>query len=223
MAYRPIHIVSFLLLAGFGTSSQMHAQATIEGAVPMLRAAPAPMPGTNYKIKAGEIAPAPPPSAVVYLEGEFAAVKPQDKPIIMGQKGYQFEHGVLAVQTGTRIEFPNNDDDYHNVFSYSKAKRFDLGRYRKNETPPALVFDTAGVVRLYCEIHEHMRGVILVLDTPHFTNTKQDGSFAMKNLPAGDFTLKAWLNEKTTLQQAVTLKAGQTLRVDFSGKVAATR
>ena len=77
----------------------------------------------------------------------------------MLQQHFQFLPAVLPVQTGTLVEFPNLDDSYHNVFSYSKAKRFDLGRYRKDEKPPAIVFDKPGAVKLYCEIHEHMRAI----------------------------------------------------------------
>jgi hypothetical protein len=99
-----------------------------------------------------------------------------------------------------------------------------LGRFRKDETPPALVFEKAGIVRLYCEIHGHMRGIVLVLDTPHFATTTANGQFKLGGLPPGNFTLKAWLDEKTTLEQPVTLKAGQTLRVDFPGaKLASSR
>jgi hypothetical protein len=142
----------------------------------------------------------------------------------MEQSGYQFSPGVLAVQTGTEITFPNRDDDYHNVFSYSKTKRFDLGRFRKDETPPALVFDKPGIVRLYCEIHGHMRGIVLVLDTPHFAATSADGHFKLNGLPSGNFTLKAWLDEKTTLEQPVSLKPGKALHVEFpGGKLAASR
>jgi len=197
-------------------------QATIEGTVAIADRALAPPPDSHYALKAGKIAPSPRQAAVVWLEGKFDAPPPQ-KPVVMEQSGYQFSPGVLAVQAGTKILFPNQDEDYHNVFSYSKTKRFDLGRFRKEETPPAVVFDKAGIVRLYCEIHSHMRGIILVLDSPHFVTTSESGRYKLGGLPAGNFTLKAWLDEKTTLEQPVTLRAGQTLHVDFPGaKLAAS-
>jgi plastocyanin len=206
----------FALSAAAGAA----AQATVEGSVVLPSKAMGPPPSTHYALKAGRIAPSPKQLAVVYLEGDFKGQAPSGKKVLMQQQGYQFAPGVLAVQTGTRIEFPNHDDDYHNVFSYSKSKRFDLGRFRKDETPPAVVFDTPGVVRLYCEIHEHMRGIILVLDSPHFTTTAADGSFKLTGLPAGNFKLRAWLDEKTTLEKSVTLKPGTTTRVEFGGKLA---
>lgn len=192
------------------------AQATIEGQVSAIPQPP-PAPMGRYQLKAGQLAAPAKPVAVVYLEGAPGTSRSSPTVSVMGQRGYQFEHHVLPIQTGTRVEFPNHDEDYHNVFSLSKVKRFDLGRYRMGENPPALVFDKPGVVRLYCEIHQHMRGVILVLDTPHFVTTSPDGKYRLKGLPAGSYTLKAWLDEKTVLSSPVTLKAGQTLRMDFGG------
>jgi hypothetical protein len=127
-----------------------------------------------------------------------------------------FVPALLAIQTGTTVEFPNEDDTYHNIFSYSPTKRFDLGRYRPDERPiPAVVFDKAGLVTLRCDIHEHMRGLILVLDTAHFAVTDPQGHFRLTGLPAGKFTLKAWVDSRTTREQAVELKNGSTLHVDF--------
>ena len=82
----------------------------------------------------------------------------------MTQKDLAFRAGLLAIEVGTKVEFPNEDDTYHNIFSYSPAKRFDLGRYPPEENPiPSVVFDKPGLVTLRCDIHEHMRGLILVL------------------------------------------------------------
>lgn len=220
MSSRHLGPLLFLTVAlSLAAVRSLPAQVSIEGSVTLNGKPMSPPPSAHYAPKAGQIAPSPMQRAVVYLEGSFSTPAP-GKPVVMGQKGYQFSPGVLAVQTGTRIEFPNEDGDYHNVFSFSKSKRFDLGRFRKDETPPALVFDKPGVVRLYCEIHEHMRGIVLVLDTPHFATTNADGSFKLTGLPAGNFKLKAWLDEKTTLEQAVTLKAGATTRVEFGAKIA---
>jgi hypothetical protein len=73
----------------------------------------------------------------------------------------------------------------------------------------------AGLVTLRCDIHEHMRGLILVLDTPHFVMTDAEGRYRLSDLPAGHYTLKAWMDSRTTLERAVDLKSGSTQRVDF--------
>ena len=191
------------------------AQAVIEGVVTLAAAPAAPPPGQRYQNPAGGAIPPPePPAAIVYLEGQFPA--PATPPRVqLPQKNFRFVTEVLPVRKGTTIEFPNDDDFYHNVFSYSKPKRFDLGRYLKSEKPPGQLFDQLGVVRLYCEIHEHMRCTVLVLDTPHFTKTDGTGKFRLTQLPAGAYTLKAWLGEKMIREQKVELLDGQTLRVDF--------
>jgi hypothetical protein len=79
-----------------------------------------------------------------------------------------------------------------------------------------VVFDTPGLVTLRCDIHEHMRALILVLATPHFVITDSDGSFRLTGLPAGRYTLKAWVDSKTTREQRVELKdETPPLRVNF--------
>lgn len=211
----PSWLLSSLIFA-LAAVSPCQAQAIIEGQISSIPQPP-PAPMGRYQLKAGQLAAPAKPVAVIYLEGAPSA-HAGNTVSIMGQRGYQFEHHVLPIQTGTRVEFPNHDEDYHNVFSLSKTKRFDLGRYRMGENPPALTFDKPGVVRLYCEIHQHMRGVILVLDTPHFTTTTADGKFRLKGLPAGSYNLKAWLDEKTVLSAPVTLKAGQTVRLNFDSR-----
>jgi plastocyanin len=157
-----------------------------------------------------------PPAAIVYLEGSFPLST--NTAAEVSQHHYQFAPGLLAVQKGAAVKFPNLDDDYHNVFSLSKSKRFDLGRYRKGEEPATQTFTQAGVVKLYCDIHEHMRGTILVLDTPYFVKTDKSGNYKLTNLPAGPFKLKAWIDEKIIWEKDVTLKDGETLKVDFAGK-----
>lgn len=160
--------------------------------------------------------PPDPPAAVVYLEGP--SIPTETNAIVeVGQRKYQFTPGLLPVQKGTTIKFPNHDDDYHNVFSLSQSKRFDLGKYHKHEEPPARKFTEAGMVKLFCELHAHMRGTILVLETPYFVKTQKDGSYHLKDLPLGSFTLKAWVDDKV-FERTVDLKEGETLKIDFGGK-----
>jgi len=152
---------------------------------------------------------------VVYLDGFFP--RPDSLPMKqVAQKDLTFIPALLPVRVGTKVEFPSFDDTYHNIFSYSPAKRFDLGRYRPDERPvPSQVFDKPGLVTLRCDIHEHMRGLILVLNTPYFVMTDTAGHFRLGGLPTGHYTLKAWIDSKTTREKPVDLKNGQTLQVDF--------
>lgn len=192
------------------------AQAVVEGRVTLPKSRGAPVMNKRYEIVSkGGVLATNPPLAVVYLEGPFA--RPSAAPTKqIAQKDLMFVPALLPVQVGTKVEFPNLDDTFHNIFSYSAPKRFDLGRYRPEERPiPLQVFDKPGLVTLRCDIHEHMRGLVLVLDTPNFVMTDADGRFRLSGLPAGRFTLKAWLSSQTTLERPVELKSGSTLRVDF--------
>ncbi|MDP3072047.1 MAG: carboxypeptidase regulatory-like domain-containing protein [Opitutaceae bacterium] len=192
------------------------AAATIEGRVALPKARATPVVNQRYEIvaKAGVLSTNP-PVAVVYLEGPFP--RPATPPVAsILQKDLTFVPALLPVQAGTRVEFPNLDDTFHNVFSFSPAKRFDLGRYRADERPvPGVLFDTPGMVTLRCDVHEHMRALILVLDTPYFAITAADGTFRLTGLPPGRHTLRAWIDSKQTKAHAVDLAAGAALRVDF--------
>jgi len=211
-------LTRFAVLAAIAAlpAAAAFAQASVEGRVELPKPLHAPVMNKRYGIVAfgGVLSPYP-PVAVVYLEGAFPP--PAALPTLrMVQKDLNFQPMILPVQIGTRVEFPNLDDTYHNIFSYSPAKRFDLGRYRSDERPiPSVVFDAAGLVTLRCDIHEHMRALILVLDTPHFVVTDPQGRYRLEGLPDGRFVLKAWLDSRTTLERPVDLKGGSVLRADF--------
>jgi plastocyanin len=200
----------------FITPVALLAGAVVEGRVELPKSHSAPVQTKRYEIvtKAGVLSTQP-PLAVVYLDGAFP--RPASLPTKeVAQKDLTFIPALLPIRVGTRVEFPNFDDTYHNIFSYSPAKRFDLGRYRAEERPiPAEVFDKPGLVTLRCDIHEHMRGLILVLNTSYFVMTDTDGHFQLRGLPAGRYILKAWIDSRTTRERPVELKDGQTLHVDF--------
>jgi plastocyanin len=192
------------------------AQAVIEGRVELPKDHSAPVMNKRYEIiaKGGVLSPMP-PLAVIYLEGAFPKrIATTTKQMV--QKDLTFGPALLPVQVGTRVEFPNLDDTYHNIFSFSPAKRFDLGRYRSDEVPiPSVLFDVPGLVTVRCDIHEHMRALILVLDTPYFVLSDPEGRYRLSGLPAGNYTLKAWLTSKTTREQPVHLTSGSTLKANF--------
>jgi plastocyanin len=193
------------------------AQASVEGRVELPKSRSAPVMAKRYEIVTkGGVLGTSPPLAVVYLEGSFS--KPAALPTKqIVQKELTFIPALLPVQVGTKVEFPNLEEDtYHNIFSYSPAKRFDLGRYRPDEKPiPSQIFDVPGLVTLRCDIHEHMRALVLVLATPHFVTTDEEGRFRLKGLPAGRYTLKAWVDSRVTHEKPIDLKSGSTLHVDF--------
>ena len=211
---KKLRILAAALLAAMPSLSA--AETAVEGSVELPKTRSAPVMNKRYEIVAngGVLAPYP-PFAIVYLEGNFSPDK--DLPVQqMSQKDLAFVTPLLPVRTGSKVEFPNLDNTFHNIFSFSSAKRFDLGRYTSAERPiPSQVFDKAGLVTLRCDIHEHMRGLIVVLDTPHFVKTDNEGHFKLGGLPAGNYKLKAWLDSKTTLEHPVEIKPGATLRVDL--------
>ncbi|MBI3415854.1 MAG: hypothetical protein HY043_11150 [Verrucomicrobia bacterium] len=193
------------------------ADSVIEGTVTLLSPKADAVAAARYQTSSGKkIGKPDAPVAVIFLEGNFTEAQTGASAAAqMGQTNFQFTPGILVVRKGTTVEFPNFDDDYHNVFSYSKTKRFDLGRYRKGEKPASLLFDQRGVINLRCEIHEHMRGTILVLDTPHFSKTGTNGTYRLERLPAGKFTLKCWRDEKNVAERLVEIKPSETLKIDW--------
>lgn len=192
------------------------AEAVVEGRVELPKPTALAVVNKRYQVvtKGGETT-INPPQGVVWLEGHFA--KRTTQPVVqMVQKNLAFVTPLLPVQVGTKVEFPNQDDTFHNIFSFSPVKRFDLGRYRPEERPiPSQVFETPGSVTLRCDIHEHMRGLILVLEAPHFTTTKTDGTYRLTGLPTGRYKLKAWVSSTHILERMVDVKAGTTQKVDF--------
>jgi plastocyanin len=207
------------LIVSFAAGS-IRAQVVIEGTVQLPK--PSFDRGLNQRYATAPdiaLAPTNPPAAVVYLEGDFKGQGSVPKsPAQVAQKNVAFAPDLLPVLVGTTVEFPNMDETYHNVFSYSKFKRFDLGRFRKDEKPSVVVFDKPGAVTIHCEIHERMRGTILVLETPHFIKTDTAGKYRLEHLPPGNYVLKAWVAGDDVRQHPVELKTGMTLHVDFPAK-----
>jgi plastocyanin len=154
--------------------------------------------------------------SVVYLEsaprGAFENVEPTHA--VMDQRGERFVPHILAITTGTTVDFPNSDNIYHNVFSLSKTKRFDLGRYAAGKSQPVR-FDRPGIVRVFCDIHSHMNAFILVFSHPFFSLTDNDGRFRIDNIPPGTYNVIAWNEGVQTEPRAVTVPDGGVAEEDF--------
>ena len=131
--------------------------------------------------------------SVVYLEAAPRGAFEQSEPgrAVMDQHNETFVPHVLAVTTGTVVEFPNSDRIYHNVFSLSKVARFDLGRYAVGRSK-SIRFDRPGIVRVFCDIHSHMSAFILVFSHPFFAITDVEGRYRIDDVPHGTYNVIAW-------------------------------
>ena len=127
---------------------------------------------------------------VVYLEN-VAVPGPAQAAQAIHQRELTFTPGLLVVVKGTTVEFPNDDKVFHNVFSVSKAAKFDLGLYKSGSTK-SVTFETPGVVDVYCNIHPQMVAKIRVVENAFFAVTKADGAFQIPNVPAGTYPIVAW-------------------------------
>jgi plastocyanin len=144
--------------------------------------------------------------AVVYLDkapgGAFEL--PEPGRAVMDQKDQTFVPHVLAVTVGTTVDFPNSDLTFHNVFSLSKTKAFDLGRYSRGRSK-SIRFDRPGVVQVFCDIHSHMSAYILVFAHRYFAVTDQAGSFAITGVPPGSYALAVWYEGEVRETRNVTI------------------
>ena len=154
--------------------------------------------------------------AVVYLETAPGGAFEERDPtrLRMDQRNEMFLPHVLAVSAGTVVDFPNNDSTYHNVFSLSKAKRFDLGRYAQGRSK-SVRFDRPGIVRVFCDIHSHMSAFILVFSHRYFATTDGDGRYRIDNIPAGTYTVVAWHDGANRDTRTVTIPDRGSVELDF--------
>ena len=154
-------------------------------------------------------------TSVVYMEDapKTPAVVPGHA--VLDQRDERFVPHVLAVTTGTVVDFPNSDRIFHNVFSLSKTRPFDLGRYAAGRSK-AVTFDRPGIVRVFCDIHSHMNAFILVFSHPFFAVTDEEGRYRIDNVPSGSYTIVAWSDRGTFEPKAVVVPEGGEAELDFA-------
>lgn len=157
-------------------------------------------------------------NVVIYIRSDtpLGPAKPAaSTDLSMAQQGETFIPHVLPVQVGSTVEFPNLDPIFHNVFSLSAPRTFDLGRYPQGESK-SVTFDQAGLVPVFCHIHSDMSAVILVLDNPWFTVPGSDGHYRIADIPPGSYTLVAWHERSKPVEHEVTVEAGRVLELNLT-------
>jgi plastocyanin len=153
---------------------------------------------------------------VVYVErvSRDAPTVPRARAVLR-QHDERFAPHIVPVVRGTTVDFPNDDPLFHNVFSLSRAKEFDLGRYPRG-TSRSVTFERPGVVQVFCHIHSDMSAIVLVLDNGYFAVPDGDGRYSIPNLPPGEYTLVAWHERIRPIVHPLRLEPGQVARVDFT-------
>jgi plastocyanin len=154
------------------------------------------------------------PDTVIYVEPEGGA--PAGKALAgaeIEQKSLKFMPLVTVVQTGSKVNFPNNDKVRHHIYSFSPAHKFDQKLYSGQSAAPQ-VFDKAGTVVLGCNIHDKMLAYVKVVDTPYFAKTDGAGAARIELPAAGKYVVKAWHYNTAggaTPEQMLVVKAGEPL------------
>ena len=159
---------------------------------------------------------------VVYVEGSLGtnAVTPLTHVEVVTtkrvtQRGAMFDPHVLPVMVGTTVDWPNNDDILHNVFSMSEAKPFDLQLYKRGDPGKQVLFDKAGRVDVYCSIHANMHCVVLVLENPCFAVSNDRDRYSITNIPPGTYKVKAWHERLPPQTQEVVVPEAGEAKADF--------
>jgi plastocyanin len=220
------HLIRFVLALVMGAGATVSRAAVLRGELHIPSSAQrVETVNSPYTGQAGSLPHAPPivhgapVDAVIYLDhipaaAESALARAAGTPRLV-QRDQSFDPRVLAVSVGTTVEFPNADPIFHNVFSVSPVKRFDLGRYPKGHSK-RVTFDRPGLVNVYCEIHTNMAAYVLVLPHHAFAQPAADGSDALPDVPPGHYQLHVWHPDLPEIVRDVDLPAdGTTLDLRY--------
>ena len=170
-------------------------------------------------------------TVVFVLKVSGVKFPPPAKPVPMDQVNIQFVPRVLPILVGTAVTFPNKDGIHHHLYSFSKAKRFERPLYKGTNVEP-VIFDKFGIVKLGCNIHDTMSGIILVLQNPYFGITNKQGKYTIrnmssktrdKNIPPGKYKLVAWhefmRNKIGDTVQDIEVAASGQITINYSLKI----
>lgn len=151
---------------------------------------------------------------VVYLEGPSASVGAEPIKAEMEQQNRRFAPDLVVIPAGASVSFPNFDPIFHNVFSLSKAKSFDLGNYSKGQTR-MVTFPKPGIVAVYCHLHPNMTGTIVVTPNQWGVRVDASGQYTLANVPPGKYTVVAWHKTGGTFRKTIEVTAGRDSEANF--------
>jgi plastocyanin len=156
-------------------------------------------------------------TSVVYLDNmpRGMAGESIERRARLDQRGQRFVPHIVAIGVGGSVDFPNSDPFFHNVFSLSDVRSFDLGRYASGRSK-TVKFDKPGVVRVFCDIHAHMSAFIFVFAHPYFDVTDGQGRYRIDGIPAGTHSIVLWNETLDPETRQVTIPDGGEVEVNFT-------
>ncbi|MCG8343646.1 MAG: carboxypeptidase regulatory-like domain-containing protein [Chlorobiales bacterium] len=195
MLFNALLVIVFMGVAAIG-QQEAFAAGTITGSVETKRA--------KYK-----------KNVVVYLKNVQGTFNAPQEPYVVDQQDLTFIPHVLPVLVGSKVNFKNSDNVNHNVFSPTECKSFNLGTFGPGGYK-TVTFDKTCVVDLLCNVHSEMSAYVVVLDNPYFSLTGADGSFTIRNVPAGTYEIAVWSEKMKAETQSVTVSDGSSATVTFN-------
>lgn len=224
-------LLAAILCPAHATGGELRGRLTVPSVVAAHASLPNPYPGSVGAASAGAGGGAARRGKAVTPEDAVISLLPVEGTAAVGasspprttasselpslrQKDQSFVPRVLAVAAGTKVAFPNDDPFYHNVFSYSSAKRFDLGRYGSGKSK-FVTFDKPGLVKVFCEIHSDMVGYIVVVPGGDFATPAKDGAYSISGVRAGEYEVTVWHPDLAEWTSRVTIPATGVASLDI--------
>lgn len=156
-------------------------------------------------------------SAIVYIKGVKGTFATPGKRPQMDHVNQKFVPTMLPVLKGSTVDFPNSDNVFHSAFSISESNSFDLGIYGPGKEK-FVTFKNQGIVEIFCHIHDHMFGYVLVLDNPYFSIADEKGAYSIDNIPPGTYDIVGWVNPRLNITQKVTIKGNEFVALNLKVK-----
>jgi plastocyanin len=153
---------------------------------------------------------------VIYLEGPVPADQNHGVPATqqIQQLDRRFLPDMVVVPVGSTVSFPNMDPIFHNIYSLSKPKSFDLGSYDKGETRK-VTFQKPGIVEIYCHLHPNMEATVVVTPNRWYARPDHNGQYRIPDLPPGQYTVVAWHRSAGFFRKTVVIENGHDIAADF--------
>ena len=173
-----------------------------------------------------------PANVLVYLtKAPSGSMDPSKTNFVMDQRNLEFIPHVMPILVGASVQFPNNDEVDHNIFSMSRTKKFNLGSYKPGDSK-AVLFDKPGIVEVRCDVHAEMAAYILVMKNPYFAVTDKKGNFQIPDanylqqaglkdqadLATGKYFIKTWHEKLKTQKEAITISEDGDVTVQLNLK-----